>query len=204
MRFASFQSGGFITAIVVNPPERKLTKRTSVHCATWNSNLLKSLRNAMKINSSAVNLSFQIQHRSTKSFIVSKSLNCFITKFFNFFHHWNTKRFLPGINFVFWTFVKVLICIHFFKGCLFSEGTYFLFLFHPQKNVCTLNFLIIRLLIAKYWVEKIYFFKTLFCLLNYVYCFSIRDGARLELVSKELNHLAVILHVYAGGLNFMK
>ena len=31
-------------------------------------------------------------------------------------------------------------------------------------------------------------------------------GLRLgvELVSKELNHLAAILHVYAGGLNFMK
>ena len=28
--FASFFSGGFITAIVVNPPERRLTKRTSV------------------------------------------------------------------------------------------------------------------------------------------------------------------------------
>ena len=30
MRFASFFSGGFITAIVVNPPEIKLAKRTSV------------------------------------------------------------------------------------------------------------------------------------------------------------------------------
>ena len=30
VRFASFFSGGFITAIVVNPPERKLAKRTSV------------------------------------------------------------------------------------------------------------------------------------------------------------------------------
>ena len=29
-------------------------------------------------------------------------------------------------------------------------------------------------------------------------------GLVLELVSKELNHLAAILHVYAGGLNFMK
>ena len=29
------------------------------------------------------------------------------------------------------------------------------------------------------------------------------DGS-LELVSKELNHLAAILHVYAEGLNFMK
>ena len=30
MRFASFLSGGFITVTVVNQPERKLTKRTSV------------------------------------------------------------------------------------------------------------------------------------------------------------------------------
>ena len=30
MRFACFFSGGFITFIVVNPPERRLTKRTSV------------------------------------------------------------------------------------------------------------------------------------------------------------------------------
>ena len=27
---------------------------------------------------------------------------------------------------------------------------------------------------------------------------------KVELVSKELNHLAAILHVFAGGLNFMK
>ena len=32
MRFASFLSGGFITAMVVNPPERRLAKCTSVHC----------------------------------------------------------------------------------------------------------------------------------------------------------------------------
>ena len=30
VRFASFFSGGFITAIVVNPPEKKLVKCTSV------------------------------------------------------------------------------------------------------------------------------------------------------------------------------
>ena len=30
VHFASFLSGGFITAIVVNPPERKLAKNTSV------------------------------------------------------------------------------------------------------------------------------------------------------------------------------
>ena len=28
--------------------------------------------------------------------------------------------------------------------------------------------------------------------------------SHIELVSKELNHLAAILHVYAGALNFMK
>ena len=33
MRFASFLSGEFTTMAVINPPERKLTKRTSVHCA---------------------------------------------------------------------------------------------------------------------------------------------------------------------------
>ena len=32
----------------------------------------------------------------------------------------------------------------------------------------------------------------------------IYKGVSLELVSKELNHLATILHVYAGSLNFMK
>ena len=30
VRFAIFLAGGFITTIVVNPPERKLAKRTSV------------------------------------------------------------------------------------------------------------------------------------------------------------------------------
>ena len=30
------------------------------------------------------------------------------------------------------------------------------------------------------------------------------DAGKVELVSKELNHLAATLHVYAGGLNFMK
>ena len=30
VRFASFFSGGFVTAIVVNPPERKLSKRIFV------------------------------------------------------------------------------------------------------------------------------------------------------------------------------
>ena len=45
-------------------------------------------------------------------------------------------------------------------------------------------------------------YKTLLIvLLDYVYYFFMNY---LELVSKELNHLAAILHVYAGGLIFMK
>ena len=31
VRFASFLSGGFTTMAVMNPPEKKLKKRTSVH-----------------------------------------------------------------------------------------------------------------------------------------------------------------------------
>ena len=38
MRFASFLSGGFITDIVINPPERELSKRTSVQ---WSEQFLK-------------------------------------------------------------------------------------------------------------------------------------------------------------------
>ena len=33
VRFASFLSSGFTTMAVINPPVRKLTKRTSVHCS---------------------------------------------------------------------------------------------------------------------------------------------------------------------------
>ena len=32
MRFARFLSGGFTTMSLINPPERKLAKRTSVRC----------------------------------------------------------------------------------------------------------------------------------------------------------------------------
>ena len=32
VRFISLLSGGFNSAILVNPPERKQAKRTSVHC----------------------------------------------------------------------------------------------------------------------------------------------------------------------------
>ena len=32
VQFDSFFSGGFITAITVNPPKRRLAKHTSVHC----------------------------------------------------------------------------------------------------------------------------------------------------------------------------
>ena len=41
------------------------------------------------------------------------------------------------------------------------------------------------------------------CLKNLV-LHIILEGKRLELVCEELNHLAAILHVYAGDLIFMK
>ena len=43
MRFASFLSGGFTTMAVINPPERKLERRTSVHCTIIGIAQLKDL-----------------------------------------------------------------------------------------------------------------------------------------------------------------
>jgi hypothetical protein len=43
VRFASFLSGGLITAIVVNPPESKLVKRISVHCTVLTGQISLSL-----------------------------------------------------------------------------------------------------------------------------------------------------------------
>ena len=40
VRFAGFLSGGFITAMLVNPPERKLAKHTSVQCIKCNEVLI--------------------------------------------------------------------------------------------------------------------------------------------------------------------
>ena len=48
MWFASFQSGGFITAIVVNPPERKQTKRISVQCPPFLVELLSNVSQTFK------------------------------------------------------------------------------------------------------------------------------------------------------------
>ena len=44
--------------------------------------------------------------------------------------------------------------------------------------------------------------RLLFCTFHYgIPCTSLKDHM-LELVSKELNHLVAILHVYAGGFEF--
>jgi hypothetical protein len=42
-----------------------------------------------------------------------------------------------------------------------------------------------------------------FCIFIFLQTFIFIKGVPLELVSKELNHLAAILHVYAGGLIFI-
>ena len=46
VHFVSFFSGGFTTMAVINPPERKLAKRTSMHCAEKNSG--KGVSNSQK------------------------------------------------------------------------------------------------------------------------------------------------------------
>ena len=43
VQFDNFLSGRFITAIVVNPPERKLTKCTYVHWSIKDINKIKSI-----------------------------------------------------------------------------------------------------------------------------------------------------------------
>ena len=47
-------------------------------------------------------------------------------------------------------------------------------------------------------------FSPLCFIRHIIYLFSAPVTAVLELVSKELNHLAAILHVYTGGLHFLK
>ena len=44
MRFTSFLSGGFTTMPVRNPPEKKLEKRTFVHCGRATSPVLEQDR----------------------------------------------------------------------------------------------------------------------------------------------------------------
>ena len=43
MHFNTFLSGGFTAMTVINPPERKLAKRTSVHWTGLDSPLIKTL-----------------------------------------------------------------------------------------------------------------------------------------------------------------
>ena len=49
VRFASFFFGEFITAIVVNPPERRLAKCTSVHFSGQSCTLVRTLNVEAKI-----------------------------------------------------------------------------------------------------------------------------------------------------------
>ena len=64
VRFASFLSGEIITAIVVNPPERKLAKSTSVQWCGTCLNLCalaeQSLRTLMKVSSACAKLKLRV------------------------------------------------------------------------------------------------------------------------------------------------
>jgi hypothetical protein len=48
VRFSSFLSGGFTTMAVINRPESKLTKGTSVGCLTYKHTAPKSFRIGLK------------------------------------------------------------------------------------------------------------------------------------------------------------
>ena len=58
MRFASFLSSGFITAIVVNPPERKLAKRTSVQCEIEQTQKRALFKKSLKSNYSLIKATY--------------------------------------------------------------------------------------------------------------------------------------------------
>ena len=64
MRFASFCYGVFITVIVVNPLERKLAKRTFVHClkALLRTNFLNDVT-AAPFSVSFLKLAAEKKHR---------------------------------------------------------------------------------------------------------------------------------------------
>ena len=51
-------------------------------------------------------------------------------------------------------------------------------------------------------MQKLRKLVRIYCPFNFNHATKVK--IKVELVSKELNHLAAILHVYAGGLNFMK
>ena len=54
------------------------------------------------------------------------------------------------------------------------------------------------------WVENMKYIDRTESKSEMIFTLDCAAVYSLELVSKELNHLAAILHVYAGGLNFMK
>ena len=72
MRFASCFSGGFITAIVVNPPDKRLAKRTSVHCtegriSLWQDKKAKKISLKKFVNSGIVKTCDELDHNFVSS-----------------------------------------------------------------------------------------------------------------------------------------
>jgi hypothetical protein len=58
VRFSSFFSGKFITAIAVNPPERKLAKRTSVQCEIEQTQKRALFKKSLKSNYSLIKATY--------------------------------------------------------------------------------------------------------------------------------------------------
>ena len=83
MRFASLFSGGFITAIVLNLPERRLAKRTSVHCTSLASEQYKQLYIIKKYLLNALHMAMLFKPTIIGNYSLPKQLkiNHFYAKF---------------------------------------------------------------------------------------------------------------------------
>ena len=97
VRFSSLFSGGFITAIVVNPPERKLAKRTSVHCQIFSGKAPSCLRTWSEINQihcckENYSATFEVQHKITKKW------HCIIRQFLLLYRPYNLRTAQSTIN----------------------------------------------------------------------------------------------------------
>ena len=73
VRFSRFFPGGFITAIVVNPPEMKLAKRTSVHCVPSQNGIWVKFQHfwpKMMVKSGLEKIVLKFLHALTMSFLL--------------------------------------------------------------------------------------------------------------------------------------
>ena len=98
-------------------------------------------------------------------------------------------------------FENLLSYLEFIQVSLHESMTVIFFLFDPAIcSACRVSNLMILFRIIRCFCFVYSFFQSSY--FNIIIICMIE--CPIELVSKELNHLAAILYVYARGLNFMK